>query len=119
MLPEAATVRLTVLDVAGRVRAVLAEGPRAAGRHTLRWDGRVESGAKLPTGVYLLRLEAAGRESSQKLILAHWGRAPRECVRAGATGRERFEFRAPARVSYRTIKTFALAAKAPAFIRQK
>jgi hypothetical protein len=68
-LPEAGQVRLSVVDVAGRVRAVLAGGFRTAGRHTSRWDGRDARGSALPSGVYLLRLETAGRESSQRLVI--------------------------------------------------
>jgi hypothetical protein len=69
-LRAAGEVRLTVVDVAGRVRAVVADHPQAAGRHTARWDGRDREGRALPAGVYLLRLETAGRETSQKLVIA-------------------------------------------------
>lgn len=70
-LPKATEARLTVLDIAGREQAVLIEGAHAAGRHVLRWNGRSDSGAKLPAGVYLLRLETSDRETSQKVILTH------------------------------------------------
>jgi hypothetical protein len=69
-LRETGQMRLTVVDVAGRVRAVLAGGSQAPGRHTVRWDGRDVEGHALPAGVYLLRLETAGRETSQKLVIA-------------------------------------------------
>ncbi|MEM1116143.1 MAG: choice-of-anchor B family protein [Bacteroidota bacterium] len=58
-LPEAADVRLTVLDVRGREVAVLADGPRAAGAHTVGLDGR-----GLPAGVYLVRLGVNGRTAA-------------------------------------------------------
>ena len=63
-------VRLTVVDVAGRVRAVVTYRPQAAGRHTTRWDGRDADGRALPAGVYLLRLETAGRVTSRKVVIA-------------------------------------------------
>ena len=69
-LREAGAVRLTVVDVAGRVRAVVAGGEKGAGRHTTRWDGRDQRGAEIPSGVYFLRLEAAGGFQTQKLVIA-------------------------------------------------
>ena len=70
-LAEAGTVRLTVVDVAGRVRAVLAGGSQAAGRHSTRWDGRDRERRALPAGVYLVRLEVGNQVMSQKLVIAH------------------------------------------------
>ncbi len=49
-LPEAGRVTVAVYDVLGRRVAVLADGPYAAGRHTLRLDGR-----RLASGAYLVR----------------------------------------------------------------
>jgi flagellar hook assembly protein FlgD len=69
-LAEAGVVRLTVVDVAGRVRVVLAGGARAAGRHTTRWDGRDGGGHALPAGVYLVRLEVDSRVTSRKFVIA-------------------------------------------------
>jgi hypothetical protein len=70
-LREAGRVRVTVVDVSGRVRAVLVYGSQAAGRHAVRWEGRDGAGAKLPRGVYLVRLEANGEVSSRKLVIEH------------------------------------------------
>jgi len=52
-------VRVDVIDVTGRRVAVLADGPRAAGPHTVRWvPGRV------PAGVYWLRVDTDGLSES-------------------------------------------------------
>lgn len=51
-LPEAGPVRLEIFDVTGRRVAVLEEGVRPAGRHTI--DFRPEG---LPSGLYLCRLD--------------------------------------------------------------
>ncbi|MEM9666804.1 MAG: PKD domain-containing protein, partial [Bacteroidota bacterium] len=56
-LSEAGAVRVSVYDVTGRLVRVLWEGDRGAGRHTVRWDGRTESGQGVASGVYLYRLE--------------------------------------------------------------
>ena len=57
---EAGPVRLTVVDVRGREVAVLVDGERAAGAHEARLDGG------LAPGVYVVRLEAAGRVLTQR-----------------------------------------------------
>jgi len=61
-------VRLSVLDIAGRERAVLARGTYPAGRHTLRWDGRI-GGAKAPSGIYFLRFEGPGQTRVKRLVM--------------------------------------------------
>lgn len=58
-LPEAAKIRLVVYDLLGREVARLAEGPREAGWHTTRLNGR-----NLPSGVYVVRLTADGSAGS-------------------------------------------------------
>ncbi len=50
-------VRLSVLDVSGRLVANLAEGTLPAGDHPIAWDARGRDGAELPAGLYLVRLE--------------------------------------------------------------
>ena len=63
-LPEAGPARVEVSDALGRRVAVLAEGAHGAGWHRATLDGRA-----LPAGVYLVRLEAAGRVATQRLTL--------------------------------------------------
>ncbi len=63
-LEDAAEVRVAVYDVLGRRVALLAEGMAEAGPHeaTFEADG-------LPSGVYLVRLEAGGRVQTQQITL--------------------------------------------------
>lgn len=63
-LAEAADVRLAVYDLAGRRLALLVDGPLAAGRHTTNW-----STVGNAPGLYLLRLEAAGRTAVERVVL--------------------------------------------------
>jgi hypothetical protein len=51
-LGREARIRLAIFDILGREVAVLADGPRAAGDHEVRWDARLA-----PSGAYLCRLE--------------------------------------------------------------
>jgi hypothetical protein len=67
-LPEAAWIRLAILDLQGREVAVLARGFHPAGRHRARWDGRVEGGNAAP-GIYFVRLERPGKEHLRRLAL--------------------------------------------------
>ncbi len=61
--------RLTLYDASGRRLRVLREGPQDAGAHEYVWDGRDGAGNELPSGVYLARIEAAGRHGSARLTL--------------------------------------------------
>jgi hypothetical protein len=59
-LAAAGSARLTVYDVRGRrVRTLLSE-TLGAGPHVVDWNGRDESGQEVSSGVYHVRLQAAG-----------------------------------------------------------
>jgi len=69
-LPASSSVRLDVHDVRGaRVRAV-ATGERTAGEHASVWDLRDASGARVPPGLYWVRLAVGERVLSQPLVVA-------------------------------------------------
>ncbi len=59
----------TVIDATGRRVARLGNGRWAAGRSELVWDGRDESGAGLPSAVYLARLTVGEHVMARKLLL--------------------------------------------------
>ncbi|MCY3734967.1 MAG: Ig-like domain-containing protein [Gemmatimonadaceae bacterium] len=61
--------RLEVFAVTGQRVAVLHEGPRKAGLHRLRWDGRDDRGRALGSGVYVYRLVTAEAVQTRKLTL--------------------------------------------------
>jgi hypothetical protein len=69
-LAEGSPCRLAVFDVSGREVACLADAWTAAGRHAVSWNGRSDSGATLPAGVYFAALRAGGRIESCKVVLA-------------------------------------------------
>jgi len=56
-LAQPAHVRLALYDLAGARVRTLSDGPRPAGDHTLRWDGRDAHGRAVPAGMYFQRLE--------------------------------------------------------------
>ncbi len=61
--------RLEVYALTGQRVAVLHEGPRKAGLHRLRWDGRDEQGRVLASGLYVYRLVTAEEVQTRKLTL--------------------------------------------------
>ena len=68
-LPEAARVRVAVVDIAGRRVATLHEGPMDAGERGLIWDGRDDAGREQSSGVYLIDLRGASGVASRRLVL--------------------------------------------------
>jgi len=68
-LPAPGDVELAILDLAGQRVAVLAQGVRQPGSHTIRWDGRGDGGRLLASGAYLCRLRVGARVEARKLLL--------------------------------------------------
>ena len=57
-------VRLEVFDMSGRSVAVLADGMRAAGRHSVRFEA-----GGLPSGLYAYRLQVGGEAIARRMAL--------------------------------------------------
>jgi len=68
-VPRPGRVRLRVLDVQGRVVAVLADGEYPAGRAQVTWDGTSKRG-RVSAGLYFVRYEAGGRSAVKRVVLA-------------------------------------------------
>ncbi len=62
-------VEASLFDASGRLVARLRAGPLAPGEHELVWNGRAADGAVLPSGVYLVRVRAAGETAWGKVTL--------------------------------------------------
>jgi hypothetical protein len=58
-LAEAARIEIAVYDVMGRLLKTLSGGAKAAGVHEVRWDGKDASGIDVPSGVYVVRMQAS------------------------------------------------------------
>jgi len=69
VLDNDSQVRLTVFDISGREIAVLANGNYPAGTHTVSWQGKDTAGAAMPSGTYLLRMNAGNCNDSRSLAL--------------------------------------------------
>lgn len=65
-VPRVAPVKITILDVAGREVAKLADGAHNAGRYQLVWSGEV-SGHKASPGMYFVRMQAPGVRATSRI----------------------------------------------------
>lgn len=63
-LPEGGSVLLEVFNTVGERVAVIEEGRRAAGIHTVQFDA-----SRLPSGAYFYRLSAGGYKETRKALL--------------------------------------------------
>jgi len=68
-LPASGSARITVFDLRGRRITEFFDAGQGVGGHQVRWDGRDESGRQVPSGAYLIRLEAAGKITTRRLAL--------------------------------------------------
>ncbi len=67
-LPEAGQVRVTIFNANGRVIRTWKQ-KFSAGEHRIVWNGTNASGARVASGIYLLRVEFAGKVRTRKMIL--------------------------------------------------
>lgn len=68
-LPEPSSVRLEIVDVAGRLVMTLVDEWRSAERHEVIWNGTDSHGSSVSTGVYLCRLVTDAGTVSRSMVL--------------------------------------------------
>ncbi|MDH3198297.1 MAG: T9SS type A sorting domain-containing protein, partial [Candidatus Krumholzibacteria bacterium] len=68
-LPGAARVTLAVYDARGRHVATLFDDHAGPGEHIVRWDGRGQTRASAPSGVYFCRLVTPWGTLTRKMVL--------------------------------------------------
>ncbi len=64
-LPWKARVSLKVYDITGKLVRVLVDWSESPGFYEVRWDGRDDGGAEVPSGVYFYRI-SAGRDDPRR-----------------------------------------------------
>ncbi len=62
-------VTVLVYNLAGRVVRTLVDETVEPGRYTVVWDGTTDTGDRAASGVYFVRMEAAGFRASRKAVL--------------------------------------------------
>jgi hypothetical protein len=68
-LPAATRVDLGVFDAAGRRLRSLRGGDLAAGEHVVPFDLRDDAGQPVPSGLYFVQLQAAGRRLVRRMAV--------------------------------------------------
>ncbi len=68
-LPEDGMVNMVVHDLSGREIATLHNGVLSAGSYIKIWNGMTNTGAPVPSGMYICRLESASNVITQKMML--------------------------------------------------
>ena len=68
-LKQSSSVSLQVFNTHGQLVATLVEGTRSAGTYQTVWDGRDDQGQAVSSGIYIVRLDAAGQQASRKMLL--------------------------------------------------
>ncbi len=69
-VPHPSHVRVTVIDLRGRVIATLADREFGIGRYEVSWNGESASG-RVAAGMYMIRLEAPGKNLVQRVMMVH------------------------------------------------
>lgn len=62
-------VNLKIYNIAGQLVRTLASGQVPAGPHSVKWDGRDNSGNKVSSGIYIYRLQAGNKDLTRKLVV--------------------------------------------------
>lgn len=68
-LPEAGDVTVKIFDLLGKHVRMLVQQQQPAGRYSVIWDGRDESGQIVTSGVFIYQLRAANFVQNRKMIL--------------------------------------------------
>lgn len=68
-IPETAKVNISIYNILGQKVRILTDRIYPAGNYTMDWNGKNDSGSKLPSGVYFYKLITDERALSKKMIL--------------------------------------------------
>ena len=68
-LPSKTHVELTVYNILGQRVATLADEEMAAGRYRIQWNGTLDNGEPLASGIYFYRLQTDSRAVAKKMLL--------------------------------------------------
>ncbi len=70
-LKNSAFAKLLIYDLTGRVVRILVNGNMQPGIYTINWMGDDNSGKKLASGIYFLKLQTDDYQKIRKVLLTH------------------------------------------------
>ncbi|UCD18327.1 MAG: M6 family metalloprotease domain-containing protein [Candidatus Zixiibacteriota bacterium] len=68
-LPKPACARLEIYDILGRPVRTMLDGRFLSGTISIEWDGCDQDGNRLPSGIYLYKLQTASETATKKMML--------------------------------------------------
>jgi hypothetical protein len=68
-LPEPVHVKLSIYDLLGHKIRTLVEASEPAGVRHINWDGTNDAGERLPSGMYMIRIDAGKYSMARKIML--------------------------------------------------
>jgi len=68
-IPNSEQVEISIFDVVGKKICTLINETLPSGSHTLSWSGKNDKYITVPSGLYILRMQAGQFEKTQKLLL--------------------------------------------------
>ena len=68
-LSQGSQVMITIYDMLGRTVVTLLNGYQSTGSYHINWSGTDSNGAKMPSGVYLVHMQAGDRQQVQKIMM--------------------------------------------------
>lgn len=68
-IPQSGTASLKVYNLLGQEVRRLINEDQKIGSYEVKWDGRDDSGRRVASGVYLVRLEAQGQTATGKMLV--------------------------------------------------
>jgi hypothetical protein len=70
-MPKNGHVSIRIYDAVGRLVRTLKNGEDIAGFRSVPFDGRSDSGGRLPSGVYYCHMVALNKSATQKVVIVH------------------------------------------------
>ncbi len=67
-LPQPGEVTLTIFNIVGQRVRTLVDGPKTAGYHSVRWDGKDDFGNEVASGVYVYRIRVLPNGAESRLF---------------------------------------------------
>ena len=69
LVPRSGRVTLQIFNILGKEVVTLLDESVSPGEYLLQWDGTDNAGRRLPSGIYLFRMELGGEAHTIKLLM--------------------------------------------------